>query len=75
MSTLVGKNYIEKVINKEDFNYLFPIIHNNKPIITNSYEREDILDEIKQEEQRMEELEYEYEQSSSSDSDDWENSE
>ena len=76
MGLLVGKDYIEKVINKEDFNYLFPRINNNRrvSIETISHTREEILQEIEDEEQRMEELEWEYEQTSS-ESDDWENSE
>lgn len=75
MSLLVGKNYLDKVINKEDFNYLFPIIRESTSTKTvNTFEREELLNEIEEEERRIEALEWEYQQTSS-DSDDWENSE
>lgn len=71
-----GNNY--RVINKEDFNYLFPIVDSKKPLKIDSYIRENLLQEIEDEERRMKLLEEEYEleyQQSSSESDDWENME
>ncbi len=79
MSELVGNNFYEKVINKEDFNYLFPVLQDKKhDVSTNTYERDNLLQEIYDEQLETEQLEQLYErefQQSSSDSDDWENSE
>lgn len=76
MEQIVGKNYYDKVINKGDFNYLFPIITGPSKIldITHQINMEDLLREIEEEQEWVELMEQEYEQSSESD-DDWENSE
>ena len=76
MEQIVGKNHYEKVINKSDFNYLFPIIAtSSKNVdITHKINREDLLREIEEEQAWVELKEQEYGQSSESD-DDWENSE
>ena len=79
MSELVGNNFYEKVINKEDFNYLFPVLQGKKQdVSTNTYERDNLLQEIYDEQLETEQLEQLYErefQQSSESDDDWENSE
>ena len=76
MEQIVGNNYYDKVINKCDFNYLFPIITGSSKTvdITHQINMEDLLREIEEEQEWVELMEQEYEQSSESD-DDWENSE
>ena len=79
MGELVGNNFYEKVINKEDFNYLFPVLQDKKQdVSTNTYERDNLLQEIYDEQLETEQLEQRYErefQQSSESDDDWENSE
>jgi hypothetical protein len=79
MSELFGKTSYGDVINKEDFNYLFPVLKGKKQDVSiNTYERDNLLQEIYDEQLETEHLEQLYErefQQSSSDSDDWENSE
>ena len=61
---VVGKQYLNRIINKEDFNHITPITRRSNTnkydsLITNT-ERQEILNEIILEEQRMNQLEEDY---------------
>lgn len=79
MREMFGKTSCGKIINKEDFNFLFPVLQNKQQnVSTNMFERENLLQEIYDEQQETEQLERLYErefQQSSESDDDWENSE
>ena len=68
------RKYWDRVVNKEDFPTLRPMIHQNTPeeAITDN-DLEELMEEIN-EDDRIQQIEWEYGQSSSSD-DDWENNE
>ena len=69
----LGKGYWTHVINKEDFNEPRPTCQTRNPIlkdITTGFGQDEIRDEIEQENQRIEMLEYEHEYEFSSSEED-----
>ena len=67
VAAVTGERYFHLLVNKEDFDFLRPVLNNkketNKYSIDNEYDKEQIMDEI-YEEERMRQLEEEYYDSS-----------
>ena len=54
---VVGYNYLERIVNKEDFQHVTPIVYKKDPIVITDSVRNEIQAEIEKEEKRMEMIE------------------
>jgi len=54
---MVGHNYLERIVNKEDFQHVTPVVYKKDPIIITDVERNQIKAEIEKEDQRIQMIE------------------